>query len=127
MTPAAYVKSVLVTELNQIPEISVEHVHAFFIPKNETSTDEAIIVISDLPEYGTDYGNDSPYQAIKQVQVQFYYPPDYEADMDVIENEVKQQLLANRIRCFSDAGHIYSPDTKNITNTLKFRFTKEAI
>ncbi|WP_265478615.1 DUF806 family protein [Lactiplantibacillus plantarum] len=127
MTPAAFIRSTLVSQLEQIPEISAEHIHTFFIPDYDDATDAPILVISEIPEASQDYGNDAPIQATKQVQLQFYYPDKYTKDMDAIETKVKQALLAKRIRCFSDAGHMRAPESKNMTNTLKFRFIKEAI
>ncbi|MBE1727401.1 DUF806 family protein [Lactobacillus plantarum] len=127
MTSAAFIRSILVSQLDWIPQISADHVHTFFIPESDNSDDALIVVISEIPDDGQSYGNDTPFETTKQVQLQFYYPDEYSEDMDLIENTVKKVLLENRIRCFSDAGHIRSPDSKNITNTLKFKYIKEAI
>ncbi|AGE39588.1 DUF806 family protein [Lactiplantibacillus plantarum] len=127
MTPVAFIKGIIVANINEIPELAVEHIHSFFIPINDTSTDEPIVVISGLPERSQDYGNGIPFQSTKQVQIQFYYPKDYSGDMDAIESGLKQVLLTNDIRCYSDAGQTLTPDSESITNTLKFNYIKEAI
>ncbi|KZD98436.1 hypothetical protein FBR6_1981 [Lactiplantibacillus plantarum] len=47
--------------------------------------------------------------------------------MDAIESGLKQVLLTNDIRCYSDYGQTLTPDSESITNTLKFNYIKEAI
>ncbi|TLQ03648.1 hypothetical protein FEZ51_08565 [Pediococcus stilesii] len=127
MTPSNFVLNVLSENLTEIPEISVEHIHTFFIPETETATDVPILVISDLPVIREDYGNDNPVDTVKGVQIIIYYPQKYfDGDMESIESRIKSTLLKNRIRCFSDAGHVITPDTQNIINTLKFNYVKEA-
>lgn len=126
MTSASYVRNILADEIEQLPNLSVEHIHAFFIGNDLTNTDP-ILVITELPDYSQDYGNSRPVSVKKQVQIEFYYPKDYQEDMSAIEQAVKDLLLANDLYCNSDAGHVLTPDTQNIENTLKFIYSKEEI
>lgn len=125
MTPAAYVRSVIESRIDDIPNLSSEHVHAFMIDPSDNTKEDLILVISELVDGGSSYGNDQELDIIRQVQLTFYYPPNYEFDMSEIEKSVKQVLFDQRIRCFSDAGHVMTPDNQNIINTLKFKYTEE--
>lgn len=127
MTPAAYVRSVIEVKIDAIPNLSLEHVHTFMIDPNDNTKDELILVISELVDGGSSYGNDQELNIMRQVQLIFYYPPNYEFDMSEIEKSVKQVLFDQRIRCFSDAGHVMTPDNQNIINTLKFKYTEEEV
>lgn len=127
MTPAAYVRSVIEAKIDAIPNLSLEHVHTFMIDPNDNTKDELILVISELVDGGSSYGNDQELNIMRQVQLIFYYPPDYEFDMSEIEKSIKQVLFDQRIRCFSDAGHVMTPDNQNIINTLKFKYIEEEV
>lgn len=127
MTPAAYVRSVIDSNIDDIPNLTLEHVHTFMIDPSDNTKDELILVISELVDGGSSYGNDQELNITRQVQLIFYYPPDYEFDMSEIEKSVKQILAKNLIRCFSDAGHVMTPDNQNIINTLKFKYIEEEL
>lgn len=127
MTPAAYVRSVIEAKIDAIPNLSLEHVHTFMIDPNDNTKDELILVISELVDGGSSYGNDQELNIMRQVQLIFYYPSGYEFDMSEIEKSIKQVLFDQRIRCFSDAGHVMTPDNQNIINTLKFKYTEEEV
>lgn len=127
MTPAAYVRSVIEAKIDAIPNLNLEHVHTFMIDPSDNTKEDLILVISELVDGGSSYGNDQELDIIRQVQLIFYYPPNYEFDMSEIEKSVKQVLFDQRIRCFSDAGHVMTPDSQNIINTLKFKYTEEEL
>ncbi|RRG06376.1 MAG: DUF806 family protein [Lactobacillus sp.] len=126
MTSASYVRNILADEIEQLPNLSVEHIHAFSIG-NDSNTTEPILLITELPDYSQNYGNGQPISIKKQAQIEFYYPKDYPEDMEAIESTVKWRLLKHGLYCNSDAGHVLTPDTQNIENTLKFIYTKEEI
>lgn len=126
MTPAAYILGLINDSIDSIDHLSSEHVHAFMIDPSDNTTTELILVVSELTDDGSDYGNDTEINIIRQVQLTFYYPPDYQYDMTTIEKSVKRVLFSNNIRCFSDAGHVMTPDNQNITNTLKFKYKEES-
>lgn len=126
MTPAAYILGLINDNIASIDHLSSEHVHAFMIDPSDNTTTELILVVSELTDDGSDYGNDTEINIIRQVQLTFYYPPDYQYDMTVIEKSVKRVLFSKNIRCFSDAGHVMTPDNQNITNTLKFKYKEES-
>lgn len=125
MTPAAYVRSVIEAKIDAIPNLNLEHVHTFMIDPSDNTKEDLILVISELVDGGGSYGNDQELNITRQVQLIFYYPPNYEFDMSEIEKSVKQVLFDQQIRCFSDAGHVMTPDNQNIINTLKFKYTEE--
>lgn len=126
MTPSAYVVSVINDNIDSIDHLSSEHVHAFMIDPSDNTTTELILVVSELTDDGSNYGNDTELDIIRQVQLTFYYPPDYQSDMAAIEKSIKRVLSTKNIRCFSEAGHIMTPDNQNITNTLKFKYREES-
>lgn len=113
--------------IEQIPKLSAEHIHTFFVPPNEKSTVDAIIVIEELTNDEADYGNGIKFQSKRKAQLSFYYPPDYTGDMASIEKSVEDILLNHRVRCYSDAGHVLTPDSQNIINTLKFNYIEEEL
>ena len=121
MTPANYVIQILKQE--KVPGLGVEHIHAFSIGTDMTT--EPILVVSELPDYSQDSGNDEPVGYRKMVQLQFYYSKDYSGDMDGLEALVRRVLYKHRIYQNSNAGHVMTPDTENIINTLKFIYYKE--
>ncbi|MDN7145267.1 DUF806 family protein [Liquorilactobacillus mali] len=127
MTPAAYVKGILTDNINTLEPLSVDHIYAFLIPQSEDTTAEPVLVVSEAPDYDFDYGNNVPIQNGKRIQIEFYYPKDYAEDMEAIESAVEKLLLSKGIYCFSNAGHVITPDSENIINTLKFNYIKEVI
>lgn len=127
MTPTAKVRKILVDNCKDIPYLNPKHIHSFMIKPNDWSKTDCIVRISELPAGSHEYGNAVPINERKDVQVEFYYPTNYTHDMDLTEKTVKSILLAHKIRCYSDAGHVITPDTANIENTLKFNYTEEDI
>lgn len=113
--------------IEQIPKLSAEHIHTFFVPQTEKSKVDAIVVIEELTNDEADYGNGIKFQNKRKVQLSFYYPPDYMGDMAGIEKAVEDVLFSNRVRCYSDAGHVLTPDSQNIINTLKFNYIEEEL
>lgn len=113
--------------IEQIPKLSAEHIHTFFVPPNEKSAVEAILVIEELTNDEADYGNGIKFQNRRKVQLSFYYPPDYTSDMAGIERAVEDVLLNHRVRCYSDAGHVLTPNSQNLINTLKFNYIEEEL
>lgn len=127
MTPTAQVVSLLKQNAKSLPGIESKHVHAFMINQNDWDDQHCILRVSEIPAGQHDYGNAVPIYTRKAIQIEFYYPKDYADDMDLTEKSVKSFLFAHHIRCYSDAGHVITPDTKNIENTLKFNLVKEGI
>ncbi|MEY8441800.1 DUF806 family protein [Lactobacillaceae bacterium 24-114] len=122
MTPTAKVVSLLTNNLSVLPGLEEEHIHAFVINKDEVNNKECMVVVSEIPAGSHDFGNNSVIGTYKRIQIDFYYPKDYVGDMDLIEKSVKSFLRTHSIRCYSDAGHVMTPDTENIINTLKFNY-----
>lgn len=122
MTPTARVVSLLSSNVDVLPGISVEHIHSFAIDRDDDDDKQCIIVVSEIPAGEHDFGNDSVIGTYRRVQIDFYYPKDYTGDMDLTEKSVESFLRNHRIRCYSDAGHVMTPDTENIINTLKFNY-----
>ncbi|MCV3327597.1 DUF806 family protein [Pediococcus ethanolidurans] len=126
MTSIAYIKQILVKNIDSLPNLSVEHIHTFSLGSDMNDT-EPLLLITSLSEAGQSFGNNDPIGSTKRVQIQFYYPKDYLGDMELIETSVKKLLRKNQVNCNGDAGAVLTPDTKNILNTLKFIYEKEAI
>nr|WP_241259165.1 DUF806 family protein [Ligilactobacillus pobuzihii] len=117
----------MVNKIEQITELSAEHIHTFFIPQNDNPKQDPILIISELSDQDAGYGNGMKFQSEKAVQLQFYYPPDYTGDMQDIESSVERTLLNENIRCYDNAGHVLTPDSQNIINTLKFNYIEEEL
>lgn len=81
-----------------------------------------ILVVSEDSAGEQEYGNDNAISILRRITIQFYYPLDYNGDMALTEKAVKAFLFAQNIRCYVDAGHIMSPDSQNIIQTLKFNY-----
>lgn len=124
MTPVAEVRSLIVKNIAGLAPLKAEHIHSFMNSADPTKT-EPIVIISEAPDGGESYGNNNPISIVRQVQLTFYYPKDYKKDMSLIEKQVKLFLRKNRVFCYSDAGHVMTPDTQKVTNTLKFRYKED--
>ena len=124
MTPAAYVYSIISDNIGDIPGIVPENIFTFYIDDSSVSSDVLVLITEDVGT-GDDYGNDNVLYSNKRVQIDFYYPRDYVGDMDELERHLKQVLREHEVYCCSDAGHVLSLDSKNLTNTLKFNFKME--
>ena len=127
MTPTAKVVSLLKQNSDKLVGIKPEHGHAFMIKPSDWSKKDCLIRVSELPAGKHEYGNTVPINEEKAIQIEFYYPVDCQQDMDLIEKSVKSFLFAHKIRCYSDAGHVVTPDNGNIENTLKFNYIEEDI
>lgn len=123
MTPAAYVYGILADNIDSIPGLKSDDIFTFDV--DDSAGSDVIVLITEEPGMGDDYGNDNVLYSNKRVQIDFYYPRDYVGDMDELERHLKQVLREHEVYCCSDAGHVLSLDSKNITNTLKFNFKME--
>lgn len=123
MTPAAYVYGILADNIDSIPGLKSDDICTFDV--DDSASSNVIVLITEEPGMGDDYGNDNVLYSNKRVQIDFYYPRDYVGDMDELERHLKQVLRGHEVYCCSDAGHVLSLDSKNITNTLKFNFKME--
>ncbi|WP_304202389.1 hypothetical protein [Lactobacillus intestinalis] len=127
MTPAAQVVSLIKKNINQFDGLKSEHVHSFMIRQEDKTKTDAIIVVSEQPGGRHTYGNGIPIFERRRLQIEFYYPKNYMKDMEGLEQQIKSFLFAHKYICYSNAGHVISPDQQNITNTLKFNYQKEDI
>lgn len=105
--------------------LKADHVYAYMIDREDYSKEDAIIVVSELPAKGSAYGNGIPIYDKRRIQLTFYYPRDFEYDQERLESELRSFLLSYGYQQYQNAGHVLTPDTQNITNTLKFNFIKE--
>lgn len=122
MTPTAKVVSLLSDNAKLLPGINEDLIYAFGIEKNDANNDSCIVVVSEIPAGSHEFGNNSVIGTYRRIQIDFYYPRDYTGDMDLTEKSVESFLRAHKIRCYSNAGHVMTPDTQNIINTLKFNY-----
>lgn len=123
MTPAAYVYGILADNIDSIPGLKSDDIFTFDV--DDSAGSDVIVLITEEPGMGDDYGNDNILYANKRIQIDFYYPKDYEEDMNALEQSLKKVLRDNGLYCYSDAGHVLSLDSRNITNTLKFNIKME--
>lgn len=124
MTPAAYVYRIIADNIASIPGIDVDHVYTFYIDDDPVAPD-VFVLITETVGMSDDYGNNEAVYSNKRVQIDLYYPKDYDQDMAALERQLKQVLRDHEVYCYSDAGHVLTLDSKNITNTLKFNLKME--
>lgn len=123
MTPTAYVVSILSENVDKIPGLKDSGIFAFYI--NGEINDDVYLLVSETVGLGDEFGNDEILASNKRVQIDLYYPKDYQEDMSVLEQSLKRVLRDKRVYCYSDAGHVLTLDSMNITNTLKFNLKME--
>lgn len=107
--------------------LKLDHIYTYMIDKDEQTNTDPIIVISELPRNGHEYGNNIPIYERRRVQLIFYYPKNYMGPEEGLEQKIKNVLRRYGFYCWSNSGHAMTPDSQNITNTLKFNFKKEVI
>lgn len=122
MTPTAKIVSLLTKNIDKFPNVIADNICPFMIDSNSVKEGHVIIVVSEDSAGSHDFGNDNVIGTRRRISLQFYYPKDYSGDMDLTEKSVESFLRTHRIKCYLNAGHVITPDTQNITNTLKFNY-----
>lgn len=129
MSPVAQVVNLICSNIEQFEPLGLkeDYVYPYMIDRDDDSDEDPIVVVSELPRSGHEYGNDTPIYERRRVQLTFYYPRDYEGPEEGLEQCIRSFLLSKNIYCYQNAGHVLTPDSQNITNTLKFNIKKEII
>lgn len=122
MTPAAKIVGILQENVDSFPDILTDNICTYMIGENNVDNQHVILVVSEDSAGSHEFGNDLVIGTIRRISIQFYYPKNYEKDMDLIEKSVESFLRTKRIKCYLNAGHVMTPDSQNITNTLKFNY-----
>lgn len=122
MTPTARIVALLTNNVDVLVGIRPDNICAYKINEENVNNTNAILVVSEDADGERDVGNDNILSTVRRVSIMFYYPTNYTGDMDLIERTVESFLYAHGIRRYLNAGHILTPDTENITNTLKFNY-----
>lgn len=124
MTLASEIRQVIVNSIEKLPNVSSDQIHTFGIKANDWADDKPVFLITEISNNGSGYGDNEATYLQQQAQVQIYYPKDYVGDMDDLENQLKQVMRLARYYCFSDNGHILTPDDGQLMATLKFNHKK---
>lgn len=127
MTPTARIVGLLSDNVASLEDILVDNICAYMIDEENVDNTHPILVVSEDNDGQRDVGNDTILSTIKRISIMFYYPINYDGDMDSSEKSVESFLYAHKIRRYLNAGHVLTPDTKNITNTLKFNYTQNEL
>ena len=127
MTPTARIVGLLSDNVASLEDILVDNICAYMIDEENVNNTHPILVVSEDNDGQRDVGNDTILSTIKRISIMFYYPINYVGDMDSIEKSVESFLYAHKIRRYLNTGHVLTPDTKNITNTLKFNYTQNEL
>lgn len=127
MTPTARIVGLLSDNVDSLEDILVDNICAYMIDEENVDNTHPILVVSEDNDGQRDMGNNTILSTIKRISIMFYYPINFDGDMDSIEKSVESFLYAYRIRRYLNAGHVMTPDTKNITNTLKFNYKQDEI
>lgn len=122
MTPTAKIVTLLLDNIDVLVGLKPDNICAYKIDEENVDNTNAILVVSEDADGERDVGNDNILSTVRRVSLMFYYPTNYTGDMDLIERTVESFLYAHGIRRYLNAGHILTPDTENITNTLKFNY-----
>lgn len=118
MTIAARLKGVL----DKCDGIAPAHVYTFNIDEQDRTYNGPVFLITEIMATDDGFGNDDAVISTKQVQLEIYYPKDYTDDMDALERQIVMYLRGYGYRCFSNPGHIISPDNLQIIATYKFNY-----
>lgn len=122
MTPTAKIVGLLTDNVDSLVGLKEDNICAYKIDEENVDNTNAILVVSEDADGERDVGNDNILSTIKRVSIMFYYPTNFTGDMDLIEKTVESFLYAHGIRRYLNAGHVLTPDSENITNTLKFNY-----
>lgn len=122
MTPTAKIVNLLSENVDVLVGLKPDNICAYKIDEENVDNTNAILVVSEDADGERDVGNDNILSTVRRVSIMFYYPTNYTGDMDLIERTVESFLYAHGIRRYLNAGHILTPDSENITNTLKFNY-----
>lgn len=122
MTPTAKIVTLLLDNIDVLVGLKADNICAYKIDEENVDNTNAILVVSEDADGERDVGNDNILSTVRRVSLMFYYPTNYTRDMDLIERTVESFLYAHGIRRYLNAGHIMTPDSENITNTLKFNY-----
>lgn len=125
MTPTAKIVGLLTDNLDKLKEIISDNICAYKIDNENVDDSHVILVVSEDSDGQRDVGNDKILSTTKRVSIMYYYPKNFTGDMDLIEKSVESFLYAHKIYRYLNAGHIITPDTENITNTMKFTYQEE--
>lgn len=122
MTPTAKIVMLLLDNIDVLVGLKPDNICAYKIDEENVDNTNAILVVSEDADGERDVGNDNILSTVRRVSLMFYYPTNYTGDMDLIERTVESLLYAHGIRRYLNAGHVLTPDSENITNTLKFNY-----
>ena len=125
MTPTAKIVGLLTDNLDKLKEITSDNICAYKIDNENVDDSHVILVVSEDSDGQRDVGNDKILSTTKRVSIMYYYPKNFTGDMDLIEKSVESFLYAHKIYRYLNAGHIITPDTENITNTMKFTYQED--
>lgn len=124
-TPVADVVALLKKKSKDFDGLNEDRIYGYMIDPDEDTQEDAVLVVSELPRRGHTYGNGIPIAERRRIQITFYYPRDYSGDMEGLEEKIQSFLVSKGFYCYANAGHVITPDTRDITNTLKFNYLKE--
>ncbi len=127
MTPTAKIVGLLTDNIGKLKGVTPDNICAYKIDNENVDNTNAILVVSEDGDGQRDMGNDVILSTIRRFSIMFYYPINFEGDMDSIEKSVESFLYTQNIRRYLNAGHIMTPDTENITNTLKFTYKEDEL
>lgn len=127
MTPTAKIVGLLTDNVGKLKGVTPDNICAYKIDNENVDNTNAILVVSEDGDGQRDMGNDVILSTIRRFSIMFYYPINFEGDMDSIEKSVESFLYTQNIRRYLNAGHIMTPDTENITNTLKFTYKEDEL
>lgn len=127
MTPTAKIIGLLTDNVKELNDVTPDNICAFKIDNENVDNTHVILVVSEDSDGQRDMGNDTILSTTRRVSIMYYYPINYTGDMDLTEKSVESFLRAHKIYRYLNAGHVMTPDTENITNTMKFTYQENKL
>lgn len=100
----------------------VDNVYPFFIPEDkQSSTETTDILVTEIYDVPDSYGSDDIYSTEQAVQLNIFYGLHSKTVADTLEKSIVSFLMQKNWRLFEKEGHNLDPDTRQLTQIMKFR------
>lgn len=127
MTPVAKIVGLLTDNVAKLKGVVPDNICAYKIDNENVDNQHVILVVSEDSDGQRENGNNTILTTTKRISIMYYYPINYTGDMDLTEKSVESFLRTQKIYRYLNAGHVITPDTENITNTMKFNYQEDEL
>lgn len=100
----------------------VDNIYPFFIPEDkQSSTETTDILVTEIYDVPDSYGSDDIYSTEQAVQLNIFYGFHSKTVADTLEKSIVSFLMQKGWRLIEKEGHSLDPDTRQLTQIMKFR------